>query len=144
MIFTPGDMILISSCFFSVGAAVTSQARTFAVFIVGRVLVGVGGGGILMLAMILVIQLTSKSRRQSQRSRPSVINPTNLLQRRRRLIRRRSLRIQRGPAHHPASYPPQPRDSPILYLAAVPHVGPLDSMKRNRHKLGRERAIGSS
>jgi len=63
MIFTPGDMILISSCFFSVGAVVTSQARTFAVFIVGRVLVGVGGGGILTLAMILVIQLTSKKRR---------------------------------------------------------------------------------
>ncbi|KAK4211446.1 major facilitator superfamily domain-containing protein [Rhypophila decipiens] len=63
MIFTPGTMILISSFFFSAGAVVTSQAQSFAVFILGRILVGVGGGGILTLAMILVIQLTSKKRR---------------------------------------------------------------------------------
>lgn len=63
MIFTPGHMILIASCFFSVGAVVTSQARSFVVFIVGRILVGIGGGGIMTLAMILVIQLTSKKSR---------------------------------------------------------------------------------
>ena len=35
--FSPGAMILFSSFFFSIGAIVTSQARTFAVFIIGRV-----------------------------------------------------------------------------------------------------------
>ncbi|KAK3327145.1 major facilitator superfamily domain-containing protein [Cercophora scortea] len=63
MIFTPGVMTLFSSFFFSVGALVTSQARTFAVFILGRILVGIGGGGIMTLSMILVIQLTSRKRR---------------------------------------------------------------------------------
>ncbi|KAK3377848.1 major facilitator superfamily domain-containing protein [Podospora didyma] len=63
MIFSPGVMVLISSFFLSVGAFVTSQARTFVVFIIGRVLVGVGAGGIMTLSLILVIQLTSKRRR---------------------------------------------------------------------------------
>ncbi|KAK3681467.1 major facilitator superfamily domain-containing protein [Podospora appendiculata] len=63
MIFTPGVMTLFSSFFFSVGALVTSQAHTFAVFILGRILVGIGGGGIMTLSMILVIQLTSRKRR---------------------------------------------------------------------------------
>ncbi|KAK3351956.1 major facilitator superfamily domain-containing protein [Neurospora tetraspora] len=62
-IFSPGLMILVSSFFFSIGALVTSQARTLSVFMFGRVLVGIGGGGIMTLALILVIQLTSKRRR---------------------------------------------------------------------------------
>ncbi|KAK3392156.1 major facilitator superfamily domain-containing protein [Sordaria brevicollis] len=62
-IFTPGLMVLISSLFFSVGALVTSQATNLTVFMAGRVLVGIGGGGIMTLALILVIQLTSKKRR---------------------------------------------------------------------------------
>ncbi|KAH7633897.1 major facilitator superfamily domain-containing protein [Sordaria sp. MPI-SDFR-AT-0083] len=62
-IFTPGLMILISSFFFSAGALVTSQSHTLSVFMFGRVLVGIGGGGIMTLALILVIQLTSKRRR---------------------------------------------------------------------------------
>ncbi|KAK0626301.1 major facilitator superfamily domain-containing protein [Immersiella caudata] len=61
--FSPGAMILFSSFFFSVGAIVTSRARSFAVFILGRVFVGIGGGGIMTLSLILVIQLTSKRRR---------------------------------------------------------------------------------
>ena len=63
MIFSPGHMVLVSALFFAVGAVVTSQARSFGVFILGRVLTGVGGGGVLTLAMILVLQLTSKKRR---------------------------------------------------------------------------------
>ncbi|KAK3942278.1 MFS general substrate transporter [Diplogelasinospora grovesii] len=63
MIFSPGAMILFSSFFFSLGAIITSQARSFGVFILGRVLIGVGGGGIMTLALILVIQLTGKKRR---------------------------------------------------------------------------------
>ncbi|KAK0752275.1 major facilitator superfamily domain-containing protein [Schizothecium vesticola] len=63
MIFSPGAMILFTSFFFSVGAVVTSQAQSFRPFIVGRVLSGIGGGGVMTLAMILVIQLASKRRR---------------------------------------------------------------------------------
>ncbi|KAK0726956.1 major facilitator superfamily domain-containing protein [Lasiosphaeria miniovina] len=63
MIFSSGPMILFSALFFSVGALVTSQAQSFVVFILGRVLVGVGAGGIMTLSLILVIQLTSKRRR---------------------------------------------------------------------------------
>lgn len=62
-IFTPGTMILVSAFFFAIGAVVTSQAHSFAIFILGRVLVGVGGGGIMTLSLILVLQLTSKRRR---------------------------------------------------------------------------------
>ncbi len=63
MVFSPGIMVLIAAFFFALGAIVTSQAQTLAVFILGRVLVGVGGGGILTLSQVLVIQLTSKRRR---------------------------------------------------------------------------------
>lgn len=63
VIFSPGIMILVSSFFFAVGALVASQARGFGVFTLGRVLIGVGGGGIITLSLILVLQLTSKRRR---------------------------------------------------------------------------------
>lgn len=63
MIFSPGVMILVSSLFFALGALVSSLARRFGVFILGRVLSGVGGAGVLTLSMILVLQLTSKRRR---------------------------------------------------------------------------------
>ncbi|KAK5663016.1 hypothetical protein OQA88_6431 [Cercophora sp. LCS_1] len=63
MVFSPGAMILFSSVFFSIGAVVTGQAHDFVTFILGRVLVGIGGGGVMTLSLILVIQLTSKKRR---------------------------------------------------------------------------------
>ncbi|KAL2131505.1 hypothetical protein VTI74DRAFT_4947 [Chaetomium olivicolor] len=63
MIFSSATMILLSSAFFAVGALITALAPSFAVFILGRVLLGVGSGGIMTLCMILVIQLTSKKRR---------------------------------------------------------------------------------
>jgi MFS family permease len=62
-IFSPGTMLLISSFFFAVGALVASQARSFAVFLLGRVLIGIGGGGIITLSQILVVGLTPKKRR---------------------------------------------------------------------------------
>ncbi|ROW00847.1 hypothetical protein VMCG_06554 [Cytospora schulzeri] len=62
-IFPPGTMILYSGFFFAIGAIVTSQAHSFAVFILGRVLIGVGGSGIMTLSLILVLQLTSRKRR---------------------------------------------------------------------------------
>ncbi len=38
---------------FAVGSIVVSMARTFAIFVSGRVLVGIGGGGILTLSRYL-------------------------------------------------------------------------------------------
>ena len=63
MIFSPGSMILAASIVFAAGALATSQARTFPVFLSGRVLLGVGAGGILTLSLILILQLTSLKRR---------------------------------------------------------------------------------
>ncbi|KAH8893259.1 MFS general substrate transporter [Thozetella sp. PMI_491] len=63
MIFSPSIITLAMSVFFSIGALVTSQAWSFSTFILGRVLFGVGGGGILTLSQVLIIQLTSKKRR---------------------------------------------------------------------------------
>ncbi|KAH6840705.1 major facilitator superfamily domain-containing protein [Chaetomium sp. MPI-CAGE-AT-0009] len=63
MIFSTPTMVLLASGCFSVGALVTAVAPTFAVFILGRVMLGIGSGGIMTLCMILVIQLTSKKRR---------------------------------------------------------------------------------
>ncbi|KAL2196122.1 major facilitator superfamily domain-containing protein [Corynascus similis CBS 632.67] len=63
MIFSSATMVLLSSSCFAVGALVTAVAPTFAVFILGRVMLGIGSGGIMTLCMILVIQLTSKKRR---------------------------------------------------------------------------------
>lgn len=62
-IFSPGFMILASGLSIAAGAVVTSQAGSFAVFTAGRVLTGVGGGGVMTLSLILVLQLTSRRRR---------------------------------------------------------------------------------
>lgn len=63
MIFSSPTMILLSSSCFAVGAVITALAPNFTVFIVGRVMLGIGSGGIMTLCLILVIQLTSKKRR---------------------------------------------------------------------------------
>ncbi|KAI1331735.1 MFS general substrate transporter [Xylariaceae sp. FL0255] len=62
-IFSPRAMILVSSVLFAIGCIVTSQARSFAVFILGRVITGLGGGGTMVLAFILVLELTTKRKR---------------------------------------------------------------------------------
>lgn len=62
-IFSPGLMILASGLSLAAGAIITSQAGSFAVFTLGRVLTGVGGGGVMTLSLILVLQLTSRRRR---------------------------------------------------------------------------------
>lgn len=63
MIFSPAVMVLLSSLCFALGAVATAVAPTLAVFLLGRVLEGIGSGGIMTLCMIFVIQLTSKKRR---------------------------------------------------------------------------------
>ncbi|KAI0521776.1 major facilitator superfamily domain-containing protein [Xylaria bambusicola] len=62
-IFSPRMMVLFSSLLFSIGCLVTSQAHSFAVFILGRVITGLGGGGTMVLAFILVLELTTKRNR---------------------------------------------------------------------------------
>ncbi|TLD09424.1 uncharacterized protein PgNI_07672 [Pyricularia grisea] len=63
VVFSTATMVVVSSCAFSLGAIMCSQATTFAVFIAGRVLSGAGGAGVMTLSLILVIQYTSKKRR---------------------------------------------------------------------------------
>ncbi|KAI1130066.1 major facilitator superfamily domain-containing protein [Nemania abortiva] len=62
-IFSPRSMVLVSSVLFALGCLVTSQAHSFAVFILGRVITGLGGGGTMVLAFILVLELTTKRNR---------------------------------------------------------------------------------
>ncbi|KAK8120596.1 Major facilitator superfamily transporter [Apiospora kogelbergensis] len=62
-IFSPRLMVLVASLFFAAGGLVTAVARSFGVFILGRVLSGMGGSAIMVLAFILVLELTSRRRR---------------------------------------------------------------------------------
>ncbi|KAI3318022.1 MFS general substrate transporter [Xylariaceae sp. AK1471] len=62
-IFSPRSMVLVSSVLFAIGCLVTSQAHSFAVFILGRVITGLGAGGTMVLAFILVLELTTKRNR---------------------------------------------------------------------------------
>lgn len=62
-VFSLRHMVLISSCFFAVGAIVTSRATSVVVFLLGRIITGVGGGCIMTLSVILVLQLTSRKKR---------------------------------------------------------------------------------
>ena len=62
-IFAPRSLVLPISLFVALGALVTSRARSFAVFILGRVLTGVGGAGVLTLSLILVLDLSDKKSR---------------------------------------------------------------------------------
>ncbi|KAF3353489.1 Vacuolar basic amino acid transporter 1 like protein [Verticillium longisporum] len=62
-IFSPRVLVLPTGIFFATGGVVTATAPSFGVFILGRVLTGIGGAGISNLAIILVLQLTSKTKR---------------------------------------------------------------------------------
>lgn len=62
-IFSLRHMVLASAVLFAAGAVVCSRATSFAAFISGRTLTGMGGGCIMTLSLILVLQLTSRKRR---------------------------------------------------------------------------------
>lgn len=62
-IFSLRSMVLVSALLFAAGALVTSRAHSFAVFVAGRALTGLGGGCVMTLALILVLQLSSRKRR---------------------------------------------------------------------------------
>ncbi|KAI2463636.1 MFS general substrate transporter [Annulohypoxylon bovei var. microspora] len=62
-IFSPRSMVLVAATLFATGCFVTSQARSFAVFILGRVITGMGGGGSTALTIVLILELTTKRKR---------------------------------------------------------------------------------
>ncbi|KAI0400482.1 major facilitator superfamily domain-containing protein [Xylaria palmicola] len=62
-IFSPRAVMLASSVLFALGSLLTALARSFAAFILARVVTGLGGGGTLSLAFILVLELTTKRNR---------------------------------------------------------------------------------
>lgn len=52
-----------STILITIGTAITGLSTSFKMFLVGRALTGAGGGGILIVASIIVIQMTSPKRR---------------------------------------------------------------------------------
>ena len=62
-VFSPRYCILVAAVVFSIGSLVTSQAPRLSVFLVGRVITGIGAAGVLTLCIILAIQLSTNRRR---------------------------------------------------------------------------------
>jgi MFS family permease len=62
-IFSPRTCILVSAILFSIGGLVTSQALTLRIFLLGRAISGAGGAGMMTIAFILVLELSSKKKR---------------------------------------------------------------------------------
>ncbi|CAK7232690.1 hypothetical protein SBRCBS47491_008357 [Sporothrix bragantina] len=62
-VFSASHLTAVSGLCFAVGAVVTARAQTLLTFLIGRVIVGMGGAGIMTLSLIVVLQFTSKRRR---------------------------------------------------------------------------------
>ncbi|KAG2417857.1 hypothetical protein HFD88_000956 [Aspergillus terreus] len=62
-IFTPRVYILFSCAVLAIGLFITAAAQSLAVFLLGRAVSGCGGGGLMVTAIILTLDLTSKKRR---------------------------------------------------------------------------------
>jgi MFS family permease len=62
-VFSPRLCMFFSTMLICIGTAITGLSNKFNVFIVGRAFTGAGGGGILIVASIIVIQMTSPKRR---------------------------------------------------------------------------------
>jgi MFS family permease len=62
-LFSPRNCLFVSAVTFSIGGLITSQAPNLALFLVGRVVSGIGGAGIITIAIILVLELTGRKRR---------------------------------------------------------------------------------
>lgn len=62
-IFSPRSLVVPISVSVALGTALCAAAPTFAVFVLGRVVTGVGGAGVMSLAIILVLDLADKRRR---------------------------------------------------------------------------------
>lgn len=62
-IFTPSSLIPPIALSVAAGSAVCACASSYAVFIVGRVISGIGASGVLSLSIITVLEMTDKRRR---------------------------------------------------------------------------------
>lgn len=62
-IFSPRSLVLPIAISVALGSVLCACARSFAVFVLGRVVTGIGGAGVMALAIILVLDLTNKTRR---------------------------------------------------------------------------------
>jgi predicted MFS family arabinose efflux permease len=62
-VFSPRLCMFFSTILISIGTLITGLSPTFTMFLVGRAFTGAGGGGILIVASIIVIQMTSPKRR---------------------------------------------------------------------------------
>lgn len=62
-IFSPRSLSLPIAFFFAAGGIVTAMAKSFSIFILGRVLTGMAGAGIMTLSVILVLELIGKKSR---------------------------------------------------------------------------------
>lgn len=62
-IFPPRSLVLATAGCFALGCLITSQAHSFQVFILGRVVTGMGGGGAVVLGLVLILELTTKRQR---------------------------------------------------------------------------------
>jgi MFS family permease len=62
-IFSPRSCVLVSSIFFGIGGVVASQAKSLQAFLLGRIIQGIGGGSIMTISLILVLELSAKKRR---------------------------------------------------------------------------------
>lgn len=62
-IYQPRTLVPPISLFFAVGSLLCALANSFTVFIIGRVIAGVGAAGVLTLSIITVLELTSRKQR---------------------------------------------------------------------------------
>ncbi|KAI5860237.1 MFS general substrate transporter [Durotheca rogersii] len=62
-VFSPRAVALAASALFATGCAATARAPSFAAFVTGRALSGVGAGGVTVLAVVLILELASKRQR---------------------------------------------------------------------------------
>ncbi len=62
-IFSPRSCVLVSSILFGAGGVIASQGKTMPVFLLGRIIQGIGGGSIMTVSLILVLELSTKKRR---------------------------------------------------------------------------------
>ncbi|KAM0512449.1 hypothetical protein ACHAPE_008899 [Trichoderma viride] len=61
--FSPRAIVLPTAVLFALGSLLASQAESFAVFMVGRVVMGCGGAGVVVMSVVFVIELAGKRRR---------------------------------------------------------------------------------
>jgi predicted MFS family arabinose efflux permease len=62
-VFSPRLCLFFSTMVICIGTIITGLAKSFEMFLIGRVVTGAGGGGILIVSSIIVIQMTSPARR---------------------------------------------------------------------------------